>query len=136
MIDVVWQKVRTEQANINAIEVHIPDSDSAAIAVNTNTEIGTTWKTDYRYFDQYTLKELSVNHLYGRFQDAKLADKAIRMNYDVHVGAIFGLAGKVLAFLVSLVAASLPITGFYIWWGRRNKVKKMSKSVNQAQMNY
>jgi uncharacterized iron-regulated membrane protein len=136
MIDMVWQKVRMEQANINAIEVHIPDSDSASIAVNTNTEVGTTWKTDYRYFDQYTMKELSVNHLSGRFEEAKLADKAIRMNYDVHVGAIFGLAGKVLAFLVSLVAASLPLTGFYIWLGRRNKVKKIAKSANQAQMNY
>lgn len=135
-IDLLWEKILIEQPNINAIEVHIPDSDSASIAVNTNTEIGTTWKTDYRYFNQHTLKELSVNHLYGRFQDAKLAEKAIRMNYDVHVGAIFGLAGKVLAFFVSLIAASLPITGFYIWWGRRNKVKKIAKSTNQAQMNY
>lgn len=136
MIDVVWQKVRMEQSNLNAIEVHIPDSDSAAIAVNTNTEVGTTWKTDYRYFDQYTLKELSVNHLYGRFQDAKLADKAIRMNYDVHVGAIFGLAGKILAFLVSLIAASLPLTGFYIWWGRRNKTKITRKAIKKTQINY
>lgn len=122
-IDVIWQKVRDEQRTIKAIEVHIPDSDSASIAVNTNIEEGTTWKTDYRYFDQYSLKELSVNHLYGRFHEAKLADKALRMNYDIHVGAIFGLAGKVAAFFVSLVAASLPITGVYIWWGRRKKVR-------------
>lgn len=134
-IDIVWQKIRTEQSNINAIEVHIPDSDSASIAVNTNTEVGTTWKTDYRYFDQYSLKELSVNHLYGRFQEAKLADKAIRMNYDVHVGAIFGFAGKVLAFLVSLIAASLPVTGLYIWWGRRNKVTQLIKISKKSVLN-
>ena len=135
-IDLLWKKILMEQPNINAIEVHIPDSDSASIAVNTNTEVGTTWKIDYRYFNQYTLKELSVNHIYGRFQDAKLADKAIRMNYDVHVGAIFGLAGKVLAFLVSLVAASLPLTGFYIWWGRRNKAKILPKTIKKPQINY
>lgn len=122
-IDIAWKKVSTEQPNLNSIEVHIPDSDSSSIAINTNTEIGTTWKIDYRYFDQYSLKELSVNHLYGRLEDAKLADKAIRMNYDIHVGAIFGFAGKLLAFFISLISASLPITGVYIWWGRRNKQK-------------
>ncbi|MEA5460457.1 PepSY-associated TM helix domain-containing protein [Arcicella sp. LKC2W] len=122
-IDILWKKISLEQPNINAIEVHIPDSDSSSIAINTNTEVGTTWKIDYRYFDQYSLKELSVNHLYGRLKDAKFADKAIRMNYDVHIGAIFGFAGKLLAFFVSLISASLPITGVYIWWGRRNKQK-------------
>jgi len=34
-----------------------------------------------------------------------------------------GLPGKILAFLVSLIAASLPITGFYIWWGKKHKQK-------------
>ncbi|MEA5141254.1 PepSY-associated TM helix domain-containing protein [Arcicella rigui] len=120
-IDRIWQKMLVEHPDAKTMEVHIPESDSASINVNINTEIGTNWKIDYRYFDQYSLKELSVNHLYGRFHEAKLADKAIRMNYDIHVGAIFGFAGKVLAFCVSLVAASLPITGFYIWWGRRKK---------------
>ncbi|MEA5258144.1 PepSY-associated TM helix domain-containing protein [Arcicella aquatica] len=120
-IDRIWYKMLAEQPLAKTIEVHIPESDSASLAVNVNMEEGTTWKIDYRYFDQYSLKELSVNHLYGRFPAAKFADKAIRMNYDIHVGAIFGLAGKVLAFLVSLVAASLPISGVLIWWGRRKK---------------
>jgi uncharacterized iron-regulated membrane protein len=130
-IDRAWQKVKSEDLNIDAIEVHIPDSDSASIAINTNSEIGTVWKIDYRYFDQYSLKELSVNHIYGRFKDAKLADKTIRLNYDVHIGAIFGFAGKLLAFCVSLISASLPITGFYIWWGRRNKQKQNKISEEQ-----
>jgi uncharacterized iron-regulated membrane protein len=45
------------------------------------------------------------------------------MNYDIHVGAVLGLPGKIIAFCASLIAASLPITGFYIWWGRRKKKK-------------
>ncbi|MDR6564543.1 MULTISPECIES: PepSY-associated TM helix domain-containing protein [unclassified Arcicella] len=120
-IDRIWYKMLAEQPLAKTIEVHIPESDSASLAVNINVEEGTTWKIDYRYFDQYSLKELSVNHLYGRFPVDKVADKILRMNYDIHVGAIFGLAGKVLAFLVSLVAASLPISGVLIWWGRRKK---------------
>jgi uncharacterized iron-regulated membrane protein len=46
------------------------------------------------------------------------------MNYDIHVGAIIGLPGKILMFFISLICASLPITGVYIWWGRRNKEKE------------
>ena len=43
------------------------------------------------------------------------------MNYDIHVGAIGGLAGKIIAFLASLICASLPVTGFYIWWNKKKK---------------
>jgi uncharacterized iron-regulated membrane protein len=70
------------------------------------------------------LEELSVDHIYGRVHHAAAADKLLRMNYDIHVGAILGLPGKILMFFASLICASLPITGFYIWWGRRNKKKR------------
>lgn len=115
--------MQREHPNAKTLEVHVPETDSSSIAVSINDEEGTLWKIDYRYFDRYSLKELSVNHIYGRIQDAKFADKILRINYDIHVGAIWGLPGKILAFFVSLMAASLPITGFYIWWGRRKKRK-------------
>ncbi|SDE16262.1 PepSY-associated TM helix domain-containing protein [Niabella drilacis] len=51
-------------------------------------------------------------------------EKAIGANYDVHVGAILGLPTKILAFITSLVCASLPVTGFLVWYGRRRKKKK------------
>ncbi|MFB2119050.1 hypothetical protein [Parapedobacter sp. 2B3] len=31
------------------------------------------------------------------------------------------IATKILYFIASLICASLPITGFYIWWGKRKK---------------
>ena len=49
----------------------------------------------------------------------KLAD----MNYDLHTGLILGFGGKVIAFVVSLTAASLPVTGFLVWRGRHNRKK-------------
>jgi hypothetical protein len=30
-------------------------------------------------------------------------------------------------FFASLIAASLPVTGFYIWWGGKNKKTKPAK---------
>ena len=49
------------------------------------------------------------------------------MNYDLHVGQILGFGGKLVAFLASLISASLPVTGTIIWWGRRNKPKKTKR---------
>ena len=53
--------------------------------------------------------------------DKNFGEKVVAANYDIHVGAILGLWGKILAFIGSLLCASLPITGFLVWWGRRNK---------------
>jgi uncharacterized iron-regulated membrane protein len=50
----------------------------------------------------------------------KLAD----MNYDLHTGLILGLGGKVVAFVVSLVSASLPVTGFLVWRGRQKQNRR------------
>jgi uncharacterized iron-regulated membrane protein len=120
-VDKLWAQMQQDHKDAETIEMHFPATDKSAIEVAVNTDADTYWKTDYRFFDQYTLQELPVNHIYGRFKDANGADKLLRMNYDIHVGAIWGLPGKILAFFASLIAASLPITGFMIWWGRRKK---------------
>lgn len=61
----------------------------------------------------------SIMHA-GKSNGQKVAD----VNYDLHTGQAFGLGGKIVAFLGSLVSASLPVTGFLVWWGKRNKPKK------------
>jgi uncharacterized iron-regulated membrane protein len=134
-IDRIFWKILGENAGAEVIEVHIPSTHTSPIEVSINPDNETYWQTDYRYFDQYTLKELSVEHIYGKVGEASAADKIMRMNYDIHTGAVIGLPGKILAFFGSLIVASLPITGFYIWWGRKQKEKtkrwqKVSKKVS------
>ncbi len=104
-----------------SFEVHYPATDSSSIYVETSYQEGVHYSSDYRFYDQYTLEEIDTPGIYGKYQDAKLADKVIRMNYDIHVGAIGGIFGKILAFIISLITASLPVTGFLLWWGRKNK---------------
>ena len=123
-IDKVYLMMKSDYPNAVSIEVHPPETATASIAANANLDEGTYWKTDYRYFNQFTLEEINVNHIYGKLSNASTSDKVIRMNYDIHTGAILGLAGKTFAFLISLLIASLPITGFLIWYGRRNKKTK------------
>ena len=53
-----------------------------------------------------------------------MSDRIRRMNYDIHIGAVLGYPGRIAAFLAALVAASLPITGLWIWLGKRRKLCK------------
>lgn len=105
--------------------IYYPLSNTDPIEGSINHRPGTYYNAAYYHFDQYTMKEMPVQGTWAsNFKDATVADKISRMNYDIHVGAVLGLPGKILAFFASLIAASLPVTGFYIWWGRRRKAKK------------
>ncbi|WP_233553744.1 PepSY-associated TM helix domain-containing protein [Algoriphagus lacus] len=126
-IDQVWRKMQEEYPTAEWIEVHPPDYKHGSYAANANPDADTYWKMDYRYFDQYTLEELPVDHVWNRFHESSVGDKLQRMNYDIHVGAIGGLPGKFLAFCLSAIIASLPVTGFLIWWGRKKKDRSQNK---------
>lgn len=127
-LDILYFKLVAETPNLQTIELHPPETDSSTIAINLNTEEGSYWRTDYRYFDQYSLQEKHSNNIYSRYQNATFADKLIRMNYDIHTGAIFGLWGKIFMFLFSLLIATLPITGVSFWYGRTNKLHNGKKN--------
>jgi uncharacterized iron-regulated membrane protein len=121
IIDRVYEIMQQEYPRAEWIELHLPETVTSPIAANANPDASTYWKTDYRYFDQYSLEELKVTHQWGRLNEASNADLLMRMNYDIHVGGILGLPGKIFAFLVSLLIASLPVTGFIMWYGRKRK---------------
>lgn len=63
-----------------------------------------------------------------RYDELSRGEKLVAMNYDLHVGAIGGLPGKILAAIASLVAASLPITGFLLWWNGNSASAKAFSS--------
>lgn len=75
---------------------------------------------DALQYDQYSGKLLHADNRSSRNRGELLTG----MNYDIHVGAIAGLPGKILAFLASLIAASLPVTGVLLWWGKRHKTSR------------
>ncbi|MCC6286383.1 MAG: PepSY domain-containing protein [Chitinophagaceae bacterium] len=113
--------------------IYYPATHTDAIEGFVNHRPGTYYNADYYHYDQYTLQELPATGVYaGSFKDAGLADKIARMNYDIHVGAVLGLTGKVLAFLGSLMCASLPVTGFLVWRGRRKKKTKIVPEKRQV----
>jgi len=109
-----------------------PDTSNikSSILVDVYPEEGKTFGNQGIYFDRHTAKEIKKDKYYAaQFKDASFATKLRRMNYDIHVGTILGLPGKIIAFIASLIGASLPVTGFIIWYNR--KFGKKSKKKKQ-----
>ncbi len=82
------------------------------------------YNTDHYYFDRYSGEQLSGNFENGSYAKASTFHTLHGLVYDVHFGTIWGLPGRLLVFFSSLIAASLPITGFLIWQQRKKKYAK------------
>jgi uncharacterized iron-regulated membrane protein len=127
-----WIAVFNENPDPLNIYMDYPHHDEAGATIGfyvTPKKFGGFQYEQYR-FDQYSAKEIIPVKSY-KYKDAKAADIMERMYYGVHVGEILGFPGKCIAFLASLTGASLPVTGVYIWWGRRKKDNKDKKRVVQ-----
>lgn len=111
--DILWGKTFLNEPGFDGwLEIYYPEAEEGMMY----RKMYPSGKSEEQILNPYTLKKLaSVN---------TLADTITANNYSIHVGEIGGLPTKCLAFFASLIAASLPITGFYIWWGRRNKGKR------------
>jgi uncharacterized iron-regulated membrane protein len=93
-----------------------------------NTTASFSNVSDFLYFQVGT-----GNLVQERLYDNETAGtKARRMFYPIHTGSIYGWPTKIIALISALVAASLPVTGFMIWIGRKKKKKPASlkKHVN------
>lgn len=124
-VDRVLQNISKENPQAAGIMLSIPEKPADAIGAFVYKQKNTYYNMDRYSFDQQTLKEISIKTPFsGKYIEANIPDKIRRMNYDIHVGAVLGLTGKFIAFFASLISASLPITGFLIWWGKQKFGKK------------
>jgi uncharacterized iron-regulated membrane protein len=126
-MDIAFDSVMKMHPEARGFYYSFPDSAKPKSTINI-----TVYPTPGKYynnrsyaFDQHTLKRLQGNKVYDAdFDKAPFGARLRRMNYDIHIGAVLGLPGRILAFTGALIGASLPVTGFLVWWGRRNKKKK------------
>lgn len=109
-----------------------PDDDKAALRVLFRYPHMLVRKQSTFFYDKYDgslLKE-------ALYTADTPYDKVARTNYQLHTGNIpgLGIGTKIIYFLASLFAASLPVTGVIIWWGRGRKgnKKKVSRPVQVA----
>ncbi|SDD76816.1 PepSY-associated TM helix domain-containing protein [Niabella drilacis] len=125
-VDKVWRMVQDDIAlyHRNEIIVSFPEDETKPIYACTDM-INGHWRD--LYFKQ--TDRTFTNSTRPALKDLSFADKVRKMNYTLHVGAFAGMFSKSIYFLASLICASLPITGFYIWWGKRKKSKRKTRSV-------
>ncbi len=99
----------------------LPEENKAAIRASVQLgSFGVFTANNHYFYDRFTGKELG--HLL--FNAQSLGEKLRASNYNFHTGKTLGLFGEILVFLASLIAASLPITGFIIWYNRKKKKAK------------
>ena len=127
-MDVCWQKVVSKNPDAQGFYYGFADTSRPAsvISMTIYPTAGKYYNNRSFTFDQHTGKEIrGGNKVFeARFEQASAASKLRRMNYDIHVGTILGLPGKIMAFFAALIGASLPVTGFIVWWGKKKKKSK------------
>lgn len=103
------------------VRISNPHEVTEAIRVALVSPRHLLYKTDLRFFDRYTGEELTGHFASGLAKDASPYHTVHFLVHDIHFGQILGLPGRLLVFFSSLFAASLPITGFLMWWRRRRR---------------
>jgi len=120
VVDRAFAVSQQKSPNAQMFLIYMDEAKGGTIGVTAYAHSLHYGNNDSYYFDKYSGKLLQYLPYNKKSPGLKLDD----LNYDIHVGQALGLPGKILAFLASLICASLPITGFIIWLGKRKKSKK------------
>ena len=121
-LDRLYTQLRLEEPAAKTFYFALPGRADGVYRVSVVHKRGSYYRTDNLFFDRYTLVSLKGAGPYaGKYTEASPADKFRRMNLEIHDGRIWGLPGKIIMFLASLTGASLPVTGFIIWYRKRCK---------------
>lgn len=99
--------------------VMMPDDSIAPVKISLRYDRSVLYKKqDQLFFDQYS-GQLIKEKL---FVKNSTGEKLKATNYDIHTGKVLGLTGQFLIFFAGLIAASLPVTGFWMWWRKRKLI--------------
>lgn len=109
------------------VRASVPHKETDPIHVTVIDPGMASYKTDHLHFDRYTGQQLTGNFENTLQKEVSLFHTLHMMNYDIHFGTIIGLPGRILVFLASLIASSLPVTGFIVWWGKRKRPTNVNK---------
>lgn len=122
------QAILTQYKDPHYLTITYPDTEKkeGTISVYIRNDMDRQYNNRYYSFDRYTGAFLPNNiTLFNKdFYDLSSGEQFRRLNYDIHVGSIWGFPTKVLAFVLTFIAGSLPITGFIIWYNRKWGKKK------------
>lgn len=108
----IWQQVYESLADGNPDYARISVADGTASV--SFDRLGNRRASDRYTFDR-TDGDITGVQLYA---DASRASKIRGWIYSVHVGSWGGIVTRIAAFLAALIGASLPLTGYWLWFRR------------------
>lgn len=108
------------------------DSVGTLIAQKSQNGFFASAGVDRLTLDPYTGQILKLE----RFGDKTLGEKIAVSAKIIHTGELYGTFTKILYFLACLMATSLPITGFLIWWkrGKAEAAKPVARPAGTARV--
>ncbi|WP_367866095.1 PepSY-associated TM helix domain-containing protein [Pedobacter sp. WC2423] len=112
-LDFIYADIKKKYPDAKAYHFYFPNDTSSRVTVLARYE--PTLKTVVMQYNMLSCQLLKTS----TFEDKSNGEKFSSMNYDIHTGSILGLPGKILAFLGSMISASLPLTGFLIWYNKK-----------------
>ncbi|MEM0941449.1 MAG: PepSY-associated TM helix domain-containing protein [Bacteroidota bacterium] len=122
-LDMVHHSLKTDHSEAKVYYINLPQDSAGTIGTYVAYEDRT--KNVYLQFDRYSGALL---HTGDKWEDKTNGEKVWAYNFDIHTGAIGGIVGKTIAFFLSLFSASLPVTGFIIWFGRNKKKRRLKRT--------
>ncbi|GAA4493665.1 PepSY-associated TM helix domain-containing protein [Hymenobacter ginsengisoli] len=128
VVDIAYTRMRQQSPQAEMLLIGPADNATAPVWCTAYGKALHYYHRDEYRFHPRTGQLLLVQPHASKSNGKKLAD----MNYDLHTGLILGFGGKVIAFVVSLVAASMPVTGVVLWWGRRHKAPRRRPALATA----
>lgn len=117
-IAAIYAQIQKEYPNCIESSIYYPNESDGSIRVKLKYAYEYIPKYNTFFVDQFSGEILQTD----LDKNASTAEKVKNSIYGIHTGSIFGISGKIIAFLAALMAASLPVTGFIMW--RRKKKKK------------
>lgn len=107
------------------IRINMPSDSLGTYAVlKSQNGFLTLAAIDRVYFDQYTGSMVRLE----KYSDKPLGEKITSSVKFIHTGELFGTFSKLLYFMACLLATSLPVSGFLIWYNKGKKEPKKGKT--------
>jgi len=112
--DVLFKQLVNKKADLDNqfLTIGYPFGKAGVWNISLNPRADSRMRDSSESFEQVSLKKLEKPVENG-------GDLLLGLNYDLHVGSVGGFTTKIIAFLVCIICASLPVTGFIIWWPKK-----------------
>lgn len=117
----IYTQIQKKYPNCIESSIYYPKETDGSIRVKLKYTYKFIPKYNTFFIDQYSGKLLQSD----LYKNATTAEHIKNSIFGIHTGSIFGLFGKVIAFLAVFIAASLPITGFLMWKRKQNRKSKI-----------